>query len=218
MSKLRIQTMVLGMVSTNTYILYREGESQAVIVDPADYPDRILDKCRELKLTPAAIVLTHGHFDHIGAVEGILKDYPVEVIAGEKEEKLIKDPGLNLSGQFGRGYGVKLTRPVKDGEEFSLLDLTWKVLETPGHTAGSVCYYIAGEGILLSGDTLFRESYGRTDFPGGSSRQLTESIGRLFQLPEDTAVYPGHDMATTIGHEKQYNPMGAYISRTGDFT
>ncbi len=217
MNKLQIQTMVLGMVSTNTYILYEEGGSQAVIVDPADHPDRILDKCRELRLTPAAIVLTHGHFDHIGAIEGILKDCPVEVIAGEKEEKLIKDPGLNLSGQFGRGYGAKITRPVKDKEEFSLLGLTWKVFETPGHTAGSVCYYIAGEGILLSGDTLFRESYGRTDFPGGSSRQLIESIGRLFKLPEDTAVYPGHDSATTIGHEKKYNPMRAYISQTGDF-
>lgn len=218
MSKLRIQTMVLGMVSTNTYILYEEGGSQAVIVDPADHPERILNKCREWKLTPAAIVLTHGHFDHIGAIEGILKDCPVEVIAGEKEEKLIKDPGLNLSGQFGRGYGATITHPVKDGEEFSLLGLTWKVLETPGHTVGSVCYYIAGEGILLSGDTLFRESYGRTDFPGGSSRQLTESIGRLFKLPEDTMVYPGHDSATTIGHEKQYNPIGAYLPQTGDFT
>lgn len=218
MSKLRIQTMVLGMVSTNTYILYEEGGSQAVIVDPADHPERILNKCREWKLTPAAIVLTHGHFDHIGAIEGILKDCPVEVIAGEKEEKLIKDPGLNLSGQFGRGYGAKITHPVKDGEEFSLLGLTWKVLEMPGHTVGSVCYYIAGEGILLSGDTLFRESYGRTDFPGGSSRQLTESIGRLFKLPEDTMVYPGHDSATTIGHEKQYNPIGAYLPQTGDFT
>ncbi len=211
MGKLRIDTMVLGMVSTNTYILYNEGESQAVIVDPADHAERILDRCRQLSLTPAAIVLTHGHFDHIGAAEAICRACPVEVIAGEKEDQLMRDPVLNLSGQFGSGFTAKASRLVRDGETFNLLGLTWKVMETPGHTKGSVCYYIAEEEVLLSGDTLFCESYGRTDFPGGSGSQMIQSIGKLLELPEETMVYPGHEGPTSIGHEKQYNPITAYL-------
>lgn len=211
MGKLRIDTMVLGMVSTNTYILYNEGESQAVIVDPADHAERILDRCRQLSLIPAAIVLTHGHFDHIGAAEAICRACPVEVIAGEKEDQLMRDPVLNLSGQFGSGFTAKASRLVRDGETFNLLGLTWKVMETPGHTKGSVCYYIAEEEVLLSGDTLFCESYGRTDFPGGSGSQMIRSIGKLLELPEETMVYPGHEGPTSIGHEKQYNPITAYL-------
>lgn len=211
MSKLRIDTMVLGMVSTNTYILYKEGEGQAVIVDPADHPERILERCRQLSLTPAAIVLTHGHFDHIGAAEGICREYPVEVIAGEKEDQLMRDLVLNLSGQFGSSFTAKASRLVRDGETLELLGLNWKVMETPGHTRGSVCYYIAEEEVLLSGDTLFCESYGRTDFPGGSGSQMIQSIGKLLELPEETMVYPGHEGPTSIGHEKQYNPITAYL-------
>ena len=200
MSKLRIETMVLGMVSTNTYILYKEGENQAVIVDPAAAPERILEKCRQLSLTPAAILLTHGHFDHIGAV-----------IAGEKEDGLMRDPIRNLSSQFGSSFTAKATRLVKDGDVISLLGMEIQVMETPGHTPGSVCYYIPDEEVLLSGDTLFCESYGRTDFPGGSGSQMIQSIGRLLTLPEETMVYPGHEGPTAIGHEKQYNPITAYL-------
>ena len=118
---------------------------------------------------------------------------------------------LNLSGQFGSGFTAKASRLVRDGENLDLLGLTWKVMETPGHTKGSVCYYIAEEEVLLSGDTLFCESYGRTDFPGGSGSQMIQSIGKLLELPEETMVYPGHEGPTSIGHEKQYNPITAYL-------
>ena len=211
MKELRIQTLVLGMVSTNCYLIYEENGGPAVIVDPADNGARILDKCRELSLTPEAILLTHGHFDHIGAVEDIRRAFPVTVYAGKEEGKLLKDPQANLSSQFGAGWTVQADRLVEDGEELTLLGRTWKVMETPGHTKGSVCYYIPQEEVLISGDTLFCDSFGRTDFPGGSTASLVDSIvNKLMKLPENTMVYSGHGEATTIGHEKKYNPIWGY--------
>ena len=125
---------------------------------------------------------------------------------------MLADPGLNLSERFqGMPLGFHADEFVTDGQELTFLGVTWKVLETPGHTAGSVCYYIPEERLLLAGDTLFRESYGRTDFPTGSSSQIVHSIlDRLFVLPDDTTVYPGHGELTSIGYEKQCNPMAFY--------
>lgn len=211
MSDLRIQTLVLGMLSTNCYIIYREGESQAVLIDPADNAPRIIETCRRLGLRPETILLTHGHFDHMGAVSDLRRAFPgIQVLACEKEERLLEDPGANLSGQFGTGYGIRADRLVRDGEELKFLGLSWKVMETPGHTPGSVSFYLEAEDVLFSGDTLFCESFGRTDFPGGSTRSLVESVKKLTELPEDTMVYSGHGEPTTIGHEKQYNPIMAY--------
>jgi len=207
--------MVLGGVSTNCYIIYHQTTKKAVIVDPADNGAYILNKCHELDVTPEAILLTHGHFDHILAVKDVQRAFHCKVYAGKEEDRLLQDPSLNLSGSLGTDQmGLSADYLARDGEVLHLIGFDWKVLETPGHTSGSVCYYIESEKVLISGDTLFAESLGRTDLPTGSSREIMASIvDKLLVLPEDTMVYPGHGEQTTIGYEKQYNPVAVYYRR-----
>lgn len=215
MSDFRIKTCVLGMVSTNCYIIYKETIKEAVIVDPADNGMYILNKCRELGVTPVAVLLTHGHCDHIMAVEDIRRSFHVTVYVGMNEEKLLKDPYENLSGSFGTEQtSLEADYLLRDKEEIQLAGFRIKVLETPGHTSGSVCYLFEEEDVLISGDTLFENSLGRTDLPTGSSSDIIKSISeRLFALKDDIMVYPGHGEPTTIGYEKKYNPVAAYLRR-----
>lgn len=212
MSNIRIETWVLGAVSTNCYLVYNEDSKEAVVVDPAGNYPFISNKCSELGVTPSAVLLTHGHFDHMLAAPEIRRAFQLKIYASKTEDAMLADPGLNLSERFqGMPLGFHADEFVTDRQELTFLGVTWKVLETPGHTAGSVCYYIPEERLLLAGDTLFRESYGRTDFPTGSSSQIVHSIlDRLFVLPDDTTVYPGHGELTSIGYEKQCNPMAFY--------
>ncbi|MCD8123373.1 MAG: MBL fold metallo-hydrolase [Clostridiales bacterium] len=212
MSDFRIQGFVLGSVATNCYLVFHEKTREAVIIDPADSAGLIMQKVRELGVRPTAILLTHGHFDHVMAAEEIRKAYGCSLYAGENETRVLGDAGLNLSGYMG---GRKLTLRadvlVRDGQVLNLIGFPWQVIATPGHTEGSVCYYIEPERVLISGDTLFCQSLGRTDFPTGSSRKIVESITkRLFVLPDDTIVYSGHGEQTTIGFEKKYNPVAVY--------
>lgn len=210
MERLKIASLVLGMVETNCYIIYREkGTEEApgkcVIVDPADNAPFIIKKCREMCLKPEAILLTHGHFDHILAAEDIRRTFHTPIFAGEKEQTLLEDPSMNLTGVTGETMSLEADRFLRDGETLSLADATWRVIFTPGHTEGSVCYYDKEDAVLLSGDTLFYESVGRTDLPTGSREKLFVSVSeKLFALPDDTEVYPGHGESTTIGNEKEY--------------
>ncbi len=212
MSDFRIKTCPVGQLGTNCYVIYRESLKKAVIVDPGADGAYILDLCRELSLSPETILLTHGHFDHIMAVKDIKEAFPdVKIYAGKQEKEMLAEPSVNLSSSFGNAYTVCADGYEEDGAILSLAGMTFQVLFTPGHTSGSVCYLIESETILISGDTLFFESLGRTDFPTGSQSQILSSIKeRLFVLPDDTLVYPGHGEATTIGHEKVYNPVASY--------
>ncbi len=212
MSELRIKTCVLGAVSTNCYIVYNSCTKEAVIVDPGDNAPYITNKCRELDVLPVAVLLTHGHFDHILATQDICRTFHINAYASQTEDRMLADSSLNLSGTCeSEQTSFHADVLLHDAQELTLLGTVWKVLETPGHTAGSVCYYIPSEEMLLAGDTLFAESYGRTDLPTGSSAQIVSSIvDKLFDLPDDTMVYPGHGDPTTIGHEKQYNPVAFY--------
>lgn len=205
---MKIETFVLGDVRTNCYLLINEETKEALVVDPADRADVIVRKLIDEGLTLKAILLTHGHGDHILAVGALKKQFGVKVYAAKAEEALLSDTAQNLSkALFGIEVTVKPDVLLEDGQEFEAAGICLRMLHTPGHTPGGCCYYQAEEKILFSGDTLFCGSIGRTDFPGGSLSQLVRSVKeKLLVLPEDVKVYPGHEEITTIGHEKRYNP------------
>lgn len=218
MADIKIGRMVLGVCQTNCYFLYREGGQDAIVVDPADKGANIYSALQKNGFRVAGILLTHGHFDHIWGLDA-LRDAAnaaaegldsVKVYACEAERELLKSARLNVSAQAGRACETYADVYVKDGEEITIGDMTCKAIATPGHTAGGCCYYFEEAGVLVSGDTLFAESVGRTDFPTGSMGTLVRSIKeKLFVLPEETKVYPGHGERTTIGYEKENNPFCA---------
>ena len=203
-----IRMMVLGPVQTNCFFLINEDTKEVIIVDPADRAQRIIDWVDSEGLKPVAILLTHGHFDHILAVEDVKKKYGISVYASKDEVDVLAKPQLNVSTMMGMRLSMQADILFNDNDVLELAGMKLKVIATPGHTIGSVCFYIEEEKMLISGDTLFCASVGRTDFPTGSSRQLIESIKtRLFVLPDDTAVFPGHNDMTSIGYEKVHNPF-----------
>ena len=156
-------------------------------------------------MIPKAILLTHGHFDHVEAVEGLKNRYDIPVIVGEKEDRLLLDKRMNLSAMFGNPLQVCADKFLSDGEKITVAGFKIQYIHTPGHTPGSGCYYLADNEVLFSGDTLFQASRGRTDFPGGSEAAILNSIkNKLLTLPGDTEVYPGHMEITTIDSEKVY--------------
>lgn len=208
MGQIEIKSMTLGMVATNCYLIINKETKEALLIDPADNALRISNVIEENACTLKAILLTHGHFDHIMALNELKKRYNVPVYAHEEEEDVLKQSSLNMSGMIGQIYTTQADIYVKDGEHLKLAGLDIIVLHTPGHTKGGVCYYLPEEKVLMSGDTLFHCSIGRTDFPIGSMSQLVRSVKeQLFVLPDDVQVYPGHDSVTSIGYEKQYNPF-----------
>ena len=205
---MKIYSYPLGMIYTNCYIVTNEDTKEGLIIDPSDQAADIKARIQELEITPVAILLTHGHFDHIMAAKDLKETYHIPVLAGEKERAMLEDYNLNGTLSVGRNYTLSADRLLKDGEELTLGGLKIKVIHTPGHTAGSVCYYFEKEKVLLSGDTLFLESVGRTDMPTGNTHDLLESLNRkLMLLPDDVIVYPGHGDKTAIGHEKANNPF-----------
>lgn len=208
MKKLDLQKCILGMVYTNCYFLKNKETGELLLIDPAASPEKISEKIEEMQAKPAGILLTHGHYDHILAVEDIRKKYGIKVYACSEEQKMLLDPSINMSGFFGGGCSVRPDVLLKDLDVFTAAGFSIQMIHTPGHTVGSCCYYIEEEGVLFSGDTLFYGSVGRTDFPDGSTAEIVRSLHKLVDsLPEETEVYPGHDASTTIGYEKRYNPF-----------
>lgn len=205
---IRVDTKVVGPVSTNCYFFINEEFKEAVIVDPGDEAQKLADHMTRFGLQPVAILLTHGHFDHIMAAKALKEAYDVPVYACAKEKELLNSSKKNLSKGFVRmDFTLDADVYCKEGDEFYLAGVTIKVLETPGHTKGGCCYSVASENILFTGDTLFYESVGRTDFEDGSYPDICRSIKeKLFVLPDETMCYPGHGVTTTIGREKERNP------------
>ncbi|MCR5295029.1 MAG: MBL fold metallo-hydrolase [Lachnospiraceae bacterium] len=204
MPKLRAGFVTVGAIATNCYILVNEETKELLLLDPGDEAERILQKAFELGDTLTAILLTHGHFDHILAVNEIRKKYPqVRVYAAERERELLLDPRLNQGFHDPRA-SVEADIWLRDHDTVKEAGFSFSVLETPGHTDGSVCYYMENEKLLFSGDTLFRRSYGRVDLPTGSEEDMEYSLSFLLgNLPEDVRVLPGHGELTTIGAEKR---------------
>ena len=206
MAELKIGRLMMGVCQTNCYFIYEEGRNEVIFIDPADKGGYIYDTLRERGFTVAGILLTHGHFDHIWGVEELRTKSGAKVYAYEWEKALCNDEDLNVSALVGRPCTVDADVYLADGDEITIAGMTCRLIATPGHTEGSCCYYFKEGGFLISGDTLFAESVGRTDLPTGSMGELVRSIKeKLFVLPDETKVYPGHGEATTIAHEKQYN-------------
>lgn len=210
--ELKVYVAVLGPVGTNCYIAINDETKKAIIVDAAANPERLIRAVEKHGATLEALLLTHAHWDHTAAVNELLEMMPeLPVYIGENEASLLADPTFNVSrwldGTAGSVDPSKV-KTVHDGEEMSLIGTTFRCLEVPGHTRGSMCYYFEDQKIVFAGDTLFQGSIGRSDLPTGDEDTLIRSIKeKLLVLPEDVKVYPGHGMGTSIKAEKAYNPF-----------
>ena len=205
---MKIEKFVLGSMETNCYLLINEDTKELVVVDPATCPDYLVSHIKSNGYIPKAILLTHAHFDHVMGIDGWVKEFDIPVYLHEDEKQILEDPRLNLSGVFGTDYSYNKASCLQDKQILELAGFKFKVIHTPGHTAGGCCYYEEAEAVLFSGDTLFCQSVGRSDFPTGSMSTLVRSIKeKLFCLPDDVMVYPGHNDVTCIADEKVYNPF-----------
>ena len=201
-------------LGTNCTVFWADGSRSCAVADPGMSSDEgekeLLSFFSREGLTPEAILLTHGHFDHVWGVERLLAHFPVPVYMHPADKEIMADGAKAFRGM----QSVKMMRhsfptvDVADGEVITVAGVAWKVLHTPGHTPGGVCYWSQENNVLLSGDTLFAGSIGRTDLQGGDYDQLMDSIkGKLLNLPGITDVIPGHGQPTTIAREGMYNPF-----------
>lgn len=203
-----LRTIVVTSFATNCYLLGCEETGQGIVIDPGGNASAILAAIKESKLKIAYIVNTHGHIDHIGANEALRQATGALLAAPALDNAMLADPSLNLGLFTGQAHlASKADLLLADGDHLLVGTLQLDILHTPGHTPGSVSLYLAKEGVVFTGDALFREGIGRTDFPGGNHEQLIRSIfTKLLTLPPETIVYPGHGPPTSIQHEKTYNP------------
>lgn len=213
MSKMKINHYVVGPVQTNCYVVINEENKECLIIDPGASAKQLAELIRKDELTPVAVLLTHGHFDHAGGAEDLAKEFDIKIYAHEAERDTLGNPQKNVSWMVGASESYRADVFLKDEEVITLAGFDIKVLHTPGHTEGGCCYYVADEDVVFTGDTLFAQSVGRTDFPGGSMSQIVRSVqDKLLSLNEagnletDIMVYPGHNDPTTIETERMNNP------------
>lgn len=199
--------LLLPQFGTNTWLVWDEASLNGILIDPAAPSDALLERIHELGLKVPLIVNTHGHGDHIGGNDFFKNALGAKVLIHPADAHLLTDNKLNFSEYLGSPLQLSPADLLaEDGESISLGSHIFTIIHTPGHTPGCICLH--SDKFLFSGDTLFELSVGRTDFPGGSRQQIQKSIReRLYILPDDTVVYPGHGPRTTIGMEKQNNPF-----------
>ncbi|MFB6365017.1 MBL fold metallo-hydrolase [Paenibacillus elgii] len=207
MKQIKIEAFPLGPLQTNAYLISLPEENRGFVIDPGMNPQPLLKRIENMEIE--AVVLTHAHFDHIGGVDAVRRLKGCPVYLHDAEAEWLTNPKRNGSTMWPELGGAITTDPAEyaldDGQELKLLGLVFKVLHTPGHSPGSVSLFYGNQ--LFSGDVLFRLSVGRTDLPGCDQQELLDSIhDKLFKLPDETIVYPGHGSRTTIGYEREHNP------------
>jgi len=203
---MKIIRIAIGSYQTNCYLVADEATKEAFIIDPAGDLEQIKNTIDEKAYDLKYIILTHGHGDHIGAVEGLKEAYDAVLLIHEEDAEMLRDHQLNLTFRMGEKIEIEADQTFRDGETLMVGDLELKFLHTPGHSKGSSCVLV--NYTLFSGDTLFLNSIGRTDLYGGDRRQIIESIkNKLLILPEETKVYPGHGQSTSIKNELKKNPF-----------
>ncbi len=202
---MRIFKFTVGAMGTNSYILLDDKTKKAALIDPGDEPDRLISVLKTKDASLSYIILTHGHFDHIMALDKIKKKTGAPILIHRDDAVMLEDRALSLLDRFGNSdiEVPRADRFLSDGEIITLGDSEIKVIHTPGHTPGSVCLLIGDE--LMSGDTLFRESIGRYDFPGGDYGAIITSLEKIVSLGVKGKIYPGHGMSTTLEHELDFN-------------
>lgn len=210
MATCSIRTYPLGFIQTNCYIV-SNAEKQCLIFDPGGEGEKLINELRRLKLKPLAILLTHAHFDHIGAVDEVRDAYSIPVYIHTAEKKWLLDPSKNGSAKYAEIpsiSGKEADNILNKESELQIGNFKFQLLHTPGHSPGSLTFYFEEDGFAVVGDTLFQNSIGRTDLPGGNEAQLMNAIHtKLLTLPETTIIYPGHGPASTIEDEMERNPF-----------
>lgn len=202
---MKIKVLPIPPIEENACIIYENGK--ALIVDPGDINGEVIDFLKENNIEPLAILLTHGHFDHVLGVEKIVEEYNIPIYGSISEKEIFENPDFNLSKKHGCDLSIHCNYFFNE-EEISIGDFTFTTILTNGHTPGSSCFYFAEDKVLFAGDTLFQGSIGRTDFYMGDHSAIIENIKKkLFILPDDTKVFTGHGASTSIGNEKRNNPF-----------
>lgn len=207
---MNVRNMPSGMLMVNTYLVIDENTNKGFIVDPGGFDKKLCSVVEQSGISLEYIILTHGHVDHIGGVEDYRKKFPqIKVVAAKAELEMLKNPDFNMSSMMGMSpVSLVPDITVVEGDRISVGDIDIRFVMTPGHSPGGMCIIIDKEKVVFSGDTLFAQSIGRTDFPGSSFEKLINSIKeKLFILDDDTVVYPGHMNSTSIGFEKRHNPF-----------
>ena len=208
---MKIDRLILGAYETNCYVLRSsEAAKDCLLVDAGLGAGKLIKFLQEHKLNPVAVVLTHGHIDHIEGVAALRAEFPdIKVYIHKLDAEMLTEPYTNLSAMTGAAFSIEPADfSLEEQSVIEQADIKLSVLHTPGHTPGGVCLYSEDEGIVFTDDALFADSIGRTDFPNGDTEQLLQSIReKLFTLPDETKVYPGHGPITTIAHEREYNPF-----------
>ncbi len=212
----KLETLIVSQFEVNCYLCWDQETGDGVIVDPGGNESDIVNSIRRHKIVPKGILLTHGHADHIAAVEPIRAEFNIPLYAGKAELELLQHPHANLSSVLGDPLVIRTPEYLVTDEEVILIgSLRFLVMTTPGHTPGGVCFLDESDGLLFCGDTLFAGSIGRTDLPGGDTQTLLDSIrSKILALPDAIVCYPGHGPRTTVGAERSSNPFltGAYFA------
>lgn len=206
-----IKAITVGMLQVHTYFFIDDKTKHGFIIDPGDEADKILAKISQEQAVIEKIILTHGHFDHIGAVQKLRETLGCPVLIHEEGKQYLEDASWNLSGIYGRAYTFSADEYVKHGDVITLEanpEMSLKVIHAPGHTADGIAFYSEKQHIAFVGDIIFNGSVGRADHPGGDTNRLLSSIkAQIFALPDETILYPGHGPSTTVGREKATNPF-----------